>query len=591
MAKSTQILVVDDESDNFDVVEALLADEDYDLHYAASGIRALERLKTLNPDVIVLDLMMPGIDGIEVCRQIRANPHWQAIPIIVVTALTAQEDLAASLDAGANDYLTKPVNRIELRARLRSLVRLNNQQRQIQHLNQQLLDFNTLLEKRVKVRTKRLEQMINYDALTKLPSKEFLLAAMAPEIAAATPALPCALVYLNCDQFHLINDSLGYEVGDQLLRAIVQRLKTFLRRDIVLARVGGDEFCYLLPHVEGKAAAITFAQAVIDSFQQPYVLTTNYSRYVTICAGITLAQDAQMTPHELLRQANTALYRAKGQGHGHIQVFEREMHQMAHERLKLESDMMQALERQEFLVHYQPIINLTTNRISGFEALVRWQHPERGMVSPGEFIPCAEETGLIVPIGILVLERACYQLQIWQQATPDLFVSVNLSVRQFAHPTLLEDIYRVLEETQVDPHRLKLEITESAIVDKPQVAIALTEELRSHQIQLSIDDFGTGYSSLSYLNQFPVDTLKIDQSFIRTMLNSTRNAKLVRSILKLGQALGMSIVAEGIETEDQLKELQDWGCEYGQGYFLGRPLAPKEIAPLLQAQATAPDPS
>ncbi|WP_008309875.1 putative bifunctional diguanylate cyclase/phosphodiesterase [Leptolyngbya sp. PCC 6406] len=591
MAESVQILVVDDESDNFDVLEALLADEDYDLHYAASGLRALERLKTLNPDVIVLDLMMPGIDGIQVCRQIRANPPWQAIPIIVVTALTAQEDLAASLDAGANDYLTKPVNRIELKARLRSLVRLNHQQRQIQHLNQQLTDFNTLLEKRVKARTKRLEQMINYDALTKLPSKAFLLAAIAPEIATATPALPCALVYLNCDQFHLINDSLGYEVGDQLLRAIVQRLKTFLSRDIVLARVGGDEFCYLLPHVQGETAVIAFAQAVIDSFQQPYVLTTNYSRYVTICAGITLAQDAQTTPQELLRQANTALCRAKGRGHGHVQVFERQMHQMARQRLKLESDMMQALERQEFLVHYQPIINLKTNRISGFEALVRWQHPEGGMVSPGEFIPCAEETGLIVPIGILVLERACYQLQIWQQEAPTLFASVNLSVRQFTHPTLLEDIYRVLEQTQVDPRRLKLEITESAIVDKPQVAIALTEELRSHQIQLSIDDFGTGYSSLSYLNQFPVDTLKIDQSFIRAMLNSTRNTKLVRSILKLGQALGMSIVAEGIETEEQLRQLQDWGCEYGQGYFLGRPLDPKEIAPLLQAQVTVPDPS
>jgi diguanylate cyclase (GGDEF)-like protein len=576
------MLVVDDESDNFDVLEALLADEPYELHYASSGIRALERIRTLKPDVIILDLMMPEIDGIQVCRQIRANPQWQSIPIIMVTALTARESLAACLDAGANDYLTKPVDRVELKARLRSLVRLSTQQREIHDLNQQLIDFSALLEERVQARTQRLEQLVNYDTLTALPSKALLLDTI--ERVLVTPQRHCALVYLNCDQFHLINDSLGYEAGDQLLSAISKRLQAAMPKGSLLARVGGDEFCYLIPQIESPEAVLTFAQNLLEDFNQPYELTNSYTLYVTACVGIAIAQGQNDSPQELLRQANTAMYRAKGQGKARCQFFEGAMHQMARQRMQLEYDMLQAIERHEFLVYYQPIIDLGHNHIAGFEALVRWEHPERGMVSPGEFIPCAEETGLIVPIGMLVLEAACRQLKIWQAIAPELAISVNLSVRQFTHPTLLEDICQVLDDTQVNPHQLKLEITESAIVETPQVAIALTQALRDRCISLSIDDFGTGYSSLSYLNQFPVDTLKIDQSFVRSMNIGGRNAEIVRAIIQLGQALGMSIVAEGIETEPQLDHLREWGCEYGQGYFFGRPLSAAETESLLKSR-------
>ncbi|MEB3267778.1 MAG: EAL domain-containing protein [Leptolyngbya sp.] len=581
MADFTSILVVDDESDNFDVIEALLADEDYELHYASSGKRALERMRTLNPDVIVLDLMMPEMDGLEVCRHIRDQPRWQTVPIMMVTALTARESLAACLDAGANDYLSKPVDRVELKARLRSLVRLSQQQQEIQALNQRLIDFSALLEERVQARTERLEQLINYDTMTGLPSKTLLLEKVQQAIATALPDRLCALVYLNCDQFHLINDSLGYEAGDQLLCAIAERLKSTLHPAMTLARVGGDEFCYLVPCIDSGEAVTAFAEKVLDSFNQPYELASSHTLYMTACVGIALAQDAQANPQELLRQANTAMYRAKVNGKSRAEIFEGQMHRMARQRMQLEYDMLQAIERQEFLVYYQPVITLHNNRIAGFEALVRWHHPQRGMVPPGEFIPCAEETGLIVPIGMLVLEAACHQLKVWQSFAPDLFMSVNLSVRQFTHPTLLEDIYQVLEETQVNPRQLKLEITESAIVETPQVAIALTEALRSRQIGLSIDDFGTGYSSLSYLNQFPVDTLKIDQSFVRSMATGSRNGEIVRAIIQLGQALGMSIVAEGIETPEQCAQLKDWGCEYGQGYHFGRPLNALESEALL----------
>ena len=300
---------------------------------------------------------------------------------------------------------------------------------------------------------------------------------------------------------------------------------------------------------------------------------------MTACLGVALGSSSNyQQPEEPLQDADTAMYKAKLHGKGCYQIFDRQMSLAMLNRLTLENDLQRALTHQEFVVYYQPIVNLRTQKVAGFEALVRWQHPDRGMVSPGEFIPCMEETGLIVSVGMVVLKQACQQLKAWQQqGWQDLTMSVNLSVRQFACSTLLADIDQVLAETAVNPACLKLEITESAIMDNAEIAIALTKKLRLRQIQISIDDFGTGYSSLGYLHRFPVDTLKIDRSFVHQIQAGSRNYQVVNTIIILSNQLELAVIAEGIETEEQHQWLQQLGCEFGQGYLFSKPLPAAEI--------------
>jgi diguanylate cyclase len=568
MTVYTSVLVIDDQPDNFDVIETLLHGEGYHLHYAPSGQRALDRLEYFQPDVILLDVMMPDLDGIEVCRRLKAIPKWQSVPIIMVTALTAKEDLALCLATGADDFISKPVNRLELRARVRSMFRIRQQQ-------QALIAFNVALERTVQQRTAELQTIILQDALTQLPSRTALLQAVQQVLLAGSSSY--AVVYLDCDQFKLINGSLGYGIGNQLLVAIAERLKQYLRPGDVLARVGEDEFCFLLRPVEQAIALEPWIQTVLQSFNLPFTIA-GCEIFMTACMGISMGNSAYQHSEEPLQDADTAMYKAKLWGKGCYQFFEPQMHLATLNRLTLENDLRRALKLYEFTVYYQPIVNLRTQKVEGFEALVRWQHPTRGMVMPGEFIPCMEETGLIVPLGMVVLKQACQQMKQWHQnGWADLTISVNLSVRQFASPTLLADIDQILAETGLDPTSLKLEITESAIMDNAQTAIALTQQLRSRQIQISIDDFGTGYSSLGYLHCFPVNSLKIDRSFVSQVQEGNRNYQVISTIVALSQQLGLTVVAEGIETSHQLKWLQKLGCEFGQGYLFSRPLSAADI--------------
>ncbi|MEG4988592.1 EAL domain-containing protein [Microcoleus sp. BR0-C5] len=562
------VLIVDDEPDNFDVIETLLNDRHYQLHYAASGQEAIDSLNIFEPDVILLDVMMPGMDGIEVCQRIKAMPKWEALPIVMVTALTTKTELARCLTAGADDFISKPVNRLELTARVRSMLRIHRQY-------QQLVSFNARLEATVQQRTAELQTMIFQDALTRLPSRTFLLQKLAEVLEAGESSF--AVVYLDCDRFKLVNGSFGYAIGNQLLIAITERLQHHLRPGDVLARMGEDEFCFLLHQIDDAIALEPFIQAILRGFDTSFVVA-DCELFMTACIGIALGSSVYQQPEEPLQDADTAMYKAKLRGKGCYQIFDRQMSLAMLNRLTLENDLQRALEHQDFVTYYQPIVNLQTQKIVGFEALVRWQHPDRDMVLPGEFIPCMEETGLIVPVGMLVLKQACQQLRAWhQRGWTQLTMSVNLSVRQFTCPTLLADIDRVLAETAVNPAHLKLEITESAIVDNAQKAIALTEQLRSRQIQISIDDFGTGYSSLGYLHCFPVDNLKIDRSFVNQIQAGNRNYQVVNTIITLSNQLEISVIAEGIETTQQLQCLQQLGCEFGQGYLFFPPLAGAEI--------------
>ncbi|NJM27527.1 MAG: EAL domain-containing protein, partial [Pseudanabaena sp. RU_4_16] len=448
---------------------------------------------------------------------IKTNPNWQHIPVIMVTALNTKEDLAECLEAGADDFIGKPVNGIELRSRIRSMLRLEKQYKDIQSLNQQLqganqelTKLNSMLEERVQQRTAQLERMLLYDNLTQLPSRMFLLREIEKALQRShnEPDYQFALLYLDCDRFDLINGSLGYEVGDKLLIAISDRLSSYSWPGSQLARMGEDKFCYFLQSINYQDQVIQIAQQILQAFSTHFTIE-GCDLFLTASIGIVLGSSYYQNSSDPLQDASTAASKAKSQGQGSLQVFDRAMHRAAVERLQLENDLHRAVEQQEFLLHYQPIINLTTGRISGFEALIRWQHSSKGVVFPAKFISCVEETGLIVPIGLLVLRQACKQLQTWQQmGGKDLMISVNLSVRQFSHPFLLDEIDRVLIETEISPQQLRLEITESAVMDNAQTAIAIAKQLQLRQIHLSIDDFGTGYSSLSYLHHFPVQSFK-----------------------------------------------------------------------------------
>ena len=417
------ILVVDDEPDNFCVIEALLSGEDYQLHYASHGQAALDLLDLFQPDVILLDVMMPGIDGIEVCRRIKARSKWKAVPIIMVTALTTKGDLARCLAAGADDFISKPVSRLELNARVRSMLRI--------HLQYQQLElFNTQLEVVVKQRTAELQTMIFEDALTNLPSRVFLLQKLAEVLASGE--LSYGVIYLDCDEFKLVNGSLGYAVGNQLLLAIAQRLQDYLRPGDVLARMGEDEFCFLVHQIADVHTLELFIKNILQSFHAPFVVA-DYEIFMTACLGAALSNGSYQIPEEPLQDADTAMYKAKLRGKGCYQIFDCQMSVNMLNRLTLENDLHRAITHEEFIVYYQPIVNLQTQKVAGFEALVRWQHPDREMVAPGEFIPCMEETGLIVLVGMVVLRQACQQLYLWQQqGWQDLTISVNLSVRQFS---------------------------------------------------------------------------------------------------------------------------------------------------------------
>jgi diguanylate cyclase (GGDEF)-like protein len=379
---------------------------------------------------------------------------------------------------------------------------------------------------------------------------------------------------LDCDRFKVINDSLGHLVGDELLIAIAHRLQACLITIDSLARLGGDEFGILLENITDINIAIKVAERILQQLSLAFNLS-RYEVFMNASIGISWGNKDYERPEYLLRDADTAMYRAKAQGRAKYHVFNPAMHQEAIQLLELENDLRRAVERQEFLVYYQPIVSLTTGRISGFEALVRWQHPIRGLVSPTEFIPIAEETGLINAINTWVLQSACHQLSIWQHhpVTPEpLTMSVNLSARLFLQPNFIEQIDRIISENQINPEYLELEITESVIMENTQAIKIIFKELKQRRIKLIMDDFGTGYSSLSYLHSFPLNALKIDKSFVKRMQENTENMGLVPAMIGIANSMGMSAIAEGVETQEQLVQLRSLNCNFAQGFLFSQPI-------------------
>jgi diguanylate cyclase (GGDEF)-like protein/PAS domain S-box-containing protein len=401
-----------------------------------------------------------------------------------------------------------------------------------------------------------------------------------------------ALLFLDLDRFKVVNDSLGHMVGDQLLVAIGRRLERCLRptdtvsryeEEHLLARLGGDEFTILLEDIRGVSDATLVAERLIKEVMRPFDLS-GHEIFVSTSIGISISTTGYENAADVLRDADTAMYRAKTQGKARYEIFDPTMRHHALARMELETDLRRAVENREFRTFYQAIVSLTDWKIFGFEALVRWQHPTRGLVSPAEFIPLAEETGLILWLGRWVLEEACSQMARWkaqfQGAAPKI-VSVNLSARQFAQADLVNQLAQVLRGTGLDACQLKLEMTESLVMQNVASASEMLKEMKALGVLLGIDDFGTGYSSLSYLSRFPIDTLKVDGSFVSRIVEDKENLEIVRTIITLAHNLRMDVIAEGVETAEQLSQLRDLGCEYGQGYYFSRPVSAEEANHLI----------
>ena len=440
-----------------------------------------------------------------------------------------------------------------------------------------------ITERRLAERKLRYEA--RHDKLTGLPNRTFFKERLEQLIQRTQESQDYlfAVLFLDLDRFKVVNDSLGHLAGDELLIELAQRLKRCFRSEDLVARLGGDEFAILLENLQNHDEATTIAQRVQEQLNFPFHLAGGHELFITASIGIALNREDYKNIEDFLRDADTAMYKAKALGKARHVVFDRSMHIKALERLNLENDLRRAIERNQFQVFYQPIVELDNREIIGFEALVRWQHPQRGMVSPAEFIPIAEETGAIVPIGWWVLRTACRQMRQWKRRhrrDSPLTLSVNLSALQFAIPDLSAQIMQILEETGLEPHCLTLEITESAIIENIDRASLILQELKAFGIKVSMDDFGTGYSSLSYLYRLPISTLKIDRSFVRDIESDRQKLEVTRTIVLLANNLGMDVIAEGVETSYQLALLSQLNCEYGQGYLFSKPV-PSEIAEAL----------
>ena len=427
-----------------------------------------------------------------------------------------------------------------------------------------------------------------HDGLTGLPNRALLLDRLKLVVAQARrrPDHLFAVLFLDLDRFKMINDSLGHVAGDELLVETSRRLKNSLRTADTVARLGGDEFAILLDRIDSNSAVLHVTERLQKDLIQPYYIR-GQEVFTTASIGITFSTTGYESAETILRDADTAMYRAKQNGKARYELFDKNMHADALAMLRLENDLRRALDRDELVVYYQPIVSLKEQSISGFEALVRWQHPERGLIFPQDFIPIAEDTGLIIDIGQRVLREACRQMREWQcegLVKPSMTMSVNLSNKQFTNLKLEKQIAEILEETDLDPKCLNLEVTETVVTENAEGACVMLRQLRALGIQLSIDDFGTGYSSLSYLHRFPVNTLKIDRSFISNMAAGNENSAIVRTIIALADNLGMAVVAEGIETEAQREELSASGCEYAQGFLFARPVTASSIDKLLRKE-------
>ena len=597
-AQNMSILVVDDVADNLKILSRTLSSQGYQVRCAKNGSTALLGASKIMPNLILLDIKMPDLDGYQVCQQLKADEKTRDIPVIFLSALDDVLDKVKAFEVGGVDYISKPFQVKEVLARVKNQIALQMAQAKISELNCelekrvqqrtiQLKTANQMLQQEINERRRAQQQLVHdalHDALTGLPNRTLLLERMelAIDRAQNNSDYMYALLFIDLDRFKTINDSLGHLIGDRLLVEVSGLLQECLRESDIVARFGGDEFVILLDGMSEFHDAITIAERIQQKLRSPSIVDRHHI-YTGASIGIVLSSGGYQNASDIMRDADIAMYRAKAKGKARYEIFDRAMYDETIRSIELENNLRLAIERNEFLLHYQPIVCLKSDRLVGFEALIRWQHPEQGLISPDDFIPVAEDTKLILDIGEWLLKEACQQLQQWQQkyaSSPyitSLKMSINLACQQLQEPQFIEKLDRILKETGVDGSSLRLEITESALIEPGGSVRDTLEKIRKRKIKLSIDDFGTGYSSLSYLRRFPIDNLKIDRSFIEQMNTDAENLEIVRVIIALAKTLGMDAISEGVETPQQLQQLKALGCEFGQGFLFAKPLTSEMI--------------
>ncbi len=559
------VLLIEDNPGDARLIREMIAEDPgapFDLRCAERLAQGLEQLSNGETGLVLLDLSLPDSFGLETFTKVYA--HSPTVPIIVLTGNDDQTVALSAVKGGAQDYLVK--GRLDRELLLRSMQ-------------------YSIERKRYQV---QLEHQANYDALTGLPNRNLLHDRLRQSVYAQRHERNIAVVFIDLDHFKFVNDSLGHSTGDKLLKCMADRLRGMLRDGDTVARLGGDEFVLILNDQSNEEVIFRALQRITVKVAEPIEIDGK-ELVVTCSAGISLYPQDGPDVDTLLKNADAAMYRAKEHGRNNFQFYTSEMNERVNERLALENALRRAIERKELLLHYQQRVDLKTGAIVGAEALVRWRHPEWGLVRPARFIPLAEETGLIVQIGEFVLREACRQVRAWlDQGLKAGVVSVNLSARQFRQEGLVRLVSRVLEETRVDPAHLEMELTESMVMHNVEAAVATLQGLKSLGVSISVDDFGTGYSSLAYLRALPIDKLKIDRSFVRDIGAgaSEDEGVLAQAIISLGHSLHLHVVAEGVETDAQVRFLKRHRCDEVQGFFYGEPVEPAAHARLLSRART-----
>ena len=586
------ILVVDDNPSKRTAIVAVLDSLQQNIVAVESGREALRSLLDNEYAVILLDVQMPIMDGFETAELIRSRALSEYTPIIFITAYThAETDMLRGYSLGAVDFIFTPIIPDILRAKVSVFIELFHKtqalKRHEEHLEglveQRTLALTAEIAERVQVQD-RLHHIAHHDALTGLPNRIFFVERLKQVLSRAQwHKRSVAVLFFDLDRFKLVNDTLGHEAGDQLLRMATERLLTCLRDGDTLARFGGDEFAAFLDDIASPDDVAPIMREFLHVLALPFMID-DHEFFISGSIGISLYPHDGGDTKTLMKNADTAMYRAKQHGGNSYQFYRLDMNAHALQRLELETSLRYAVERQEFVLHYQPQFDLNNGGIVGFEALLRWQRPEKKLVLPLEFISVLEETGLIMSVGEWVLHAACAQHQAWCATTlpSSLRMAVNISGRQFDNNNLVESIRRLQQSCHMDPMSLEFEITESILIKNTQPAMEILQEISALGVRFAVDDFGTGYSSLSHLKRFPIDLLKIDKTFVQDITRNIDDAAIVSAIITMAHSLGIKILAEGVETREQFEFLQAQGCDFAQGYYFSPPQPGEEITRLLE---------
>lgn len=541
------VVLADDDPSIRLMVRHVLESEDYDIIEAADGLEAIKAVEKYHPALILLDAVMPGLDGFDTCKQIKDRGYTD-IPVMMITGLDDDASVERAYDVGAIDYITKPIKWAVLKHRVRSVV--------------------------AKVIAERKVELLAYrDSLTSLPNRLLFADRLEQSLVRAERLRETvALMLIDIDDFKLVNDSFGHEAGDKLIQAIAKLLSKSLRRADTVARLGGDEFAIIVDNIEGYDDVVSIADNLTTVLKHN-VRLDDQETFTSASVGIAIFPEDGADASTLMKNADTAMFRAKENGRGSFQFYKPEMSVNAMERLDLENSIRKAVDNGELVIHYLPIVDIHKNELAGVEALLRWQHPEKGIINPHDFIHVAEECGLMVPIGEWMIETVCKQLRAWKDAGMEQQnISINLAPQQFKKRDVVGQLSQMMAEHGIEGSEITIEVTEKTLIaNEGEVETALNK-LHKMGMTIALDDFGTGFASLAYLNNFPIDVVKIDSTFIAGVPDSETDVAVVNAIAGLTRGLKLRLLAEGVENERQLNMLKGLGCQLGQGFYWSKAL-------------------